>query len=78
MARRKNTNSGPQTVNRAYAFSYAFSSMKAYPYRALSLAITLSLGVSLIGSVLAWSDTGVQVSVDDYFENNAFQMLIDN
>jgi hypothetical protein len=52
--------------------------MKAYPYRALSLAITLSLGVSLIGSVLVWSDTGVQVSVDDYFENNAFQMLIDN
>ena len=52
--------------------------MKAYPYRALSLAITLSLGVSLIGSILVWSDTGVQVSVDDYFENNAFQMLIDN
>ncbi|MHA1935040.1 MAG: hypothetical protein ACW97A_07130, partial [Candidatus Thorarchaeota archaeon] len=78
MARRKNANSGPQTVNRAYAFSYAFSSMKAYPYRALSLAITLSLGVSLIGAVLVWSDTGVQVSVDDYFEHNAFQMLIDN
>jgi hypothetical protein len=52
--------------------------MKAYPYRALSLAITLSLGVSLIGAVLVWSDTGVQVSVDDYFEHNAFQMLIDN
>ncbi len=52
--------------------------MRAYPFRALSLALTLSLGVSLIGGVLIWADTGVQVSVDDYFDNNAFQMLVEN
>lgn len=64
--------------NRLYAFSYALSSMRAYPFRALSLALTLSLGVSLIGGVLIWADTGIQVSVDNYFNNNAFQMLIQN
>ncbi|MFW9968033.1 MAG: FtsX-like permease family protein [Candidatus Thorarchaeota archaeon] len=52
--------------------------MRAYPFRALSLALTLSLGVALIGSVLIWADTGVQVSVDNYFDNNAFQMLLKN
>jgi ABC-type lipoprotein release transport system permease subunit len=62
--------------NRLYAFSYALSSMRAYPFRALSLALTLSLGVSLIGGVLIWADTGIQVSVDNYFNTNAFQMLI--
>ncbi|MHA1653506.1 MAG: FtsX-like permease family protein [Candidatus Thorarchaeota archaeon] len=62
--------------NRLYALSYALGSMRAYPFRALSLAITLSLGVSLVGSVLIWADTGVQVSVNTYFDENAFQMLI--
>ncbi len=52
--------------------------MRAYPFRALSLALTLSLGVALISSVLIWSDTGIQVSVDSYFESNAFQMLVTN
>ncbi len=42
------------------------------------MALTLSLGVSLIGGILIWADTGVQVSVDDYFDNNAFQMLVQN
>ncbi|MFW9907974.1 MAG: FtsX-like permease family protein [Candidatus Thorarchaeota archaeon] len=75
----KKTKNGKQLPgNRLYAFSYAVSSMRAYPFRALSLALTLSLGVSLIGSVLIWADTGVQVSVDDYFDNNAFQMLLKN
>jgi len=50
--------------------------MRAYPFRALSLAITLSLGLSLVGSVLIWADTGVQVSVNNYFDNTAFQMMV--
>ena len=75
---RKSMNGKKLPGNRLYPFSYALSSMRAYPFRALSLALTLSLGVSLIGSVLIWADTGVQVSVDEYFETNAFQMLVEN
>ncbi|MCK5302513.1 MAG: hypothetical protein KAJ96_05160, partial [Candidatus Thorarchaeota archaeon] len=64
--------------NRAYPFSYALSSMRAYPFRALSLALTLSLGVSLVASVMVWSDTGVQVSVNGYFDSNSFQLMVHN
>jgi ABC-type antimicrobial peptide transport system permease subunit len=64
--------------NRAYSFSYALSSMRAFPFRALSLALTLSLGFSLIGSAVIWADTGVQVSIEEYFDENAFQLLVTN
>ena len=79
LARRKNNNGRKfQKGNRAYAFSYSLSSMKANPFRAISLALTLSLGVALIASVMIWSDTGIQVSVDEYFDNTAFQLLIED
>jgi ABC-type antimicrobial peptide transport system permease subunit len=52
--------------------------MKSYPFRALSLALTLSLGVSLVASIMIWSDTGIHVSVMQYFDENAFQFLIQN
>jgi len=68
----------PLKGNRVYAVSYALRSMRAYPFRALSLAFTLSLGLSLIGSVMIWADTGVQVSVDTYFDEASFQLLLDN
>jgi len=78
LAKRTRGDNKPARGNRAYAFSYAIRSMRAYPFRALSLAFTLSLGVSLIGSVMIWGDTGVQVSVDSYFDDTAFQMLLHN
>ncbi len=78
MVHRTKIETPPRKGNRAYAFSYALSSMRAYPFRALSLALTLSLGVSLVASVLVWSDTGVQVSVNGYFERNSFQLMVQN
>lgn len=72
----RNRNVTGPNGNRLYALSYTLSSMRAYPFRALSLALTLSLGVSLITSVMIWADTGVQVSLDDYFDENAFQMVV--
>ncbi|NWF95063.1 MAG: FtsX-like permease family protein [Candidatus Thorarchaeota archaeon] len=64
--------------NRLYALSYAMGSLKSYPFRALSLALTLSLGLSLVGSVLIWADTGLQVSVDEFFDSTSFQMAIED
>ncbi len=63
--------------NRLYPLSYALASMRSYPFRALSLAITLSLGVSLVGAVLIWADTGIQVSVNTYFDDSPFQMYVE-
>ncbi|MHA2004637.1 MAG: hypothetical protein ACW960_11085, partial [Candidatus Thorarchaeota archaeon] len=53
-----------------YSLSYSLSAMKANPFRALSLALTLGLGISLLTSNIVWADTGVQVSVDNYLENH--------
>ncbi|MGY5852738.1 MAG: FtsX-like permease family protein [Candidatus Thorarchaeota archaeon] len=77
MGESQSEGSAKKNGNPAYALSYAFSSMRAFPFRALSLALTLSLGVSLVASVLVWSDTGVQVTVDEYFDDTAFQMLVE-
>ncbi|MFW9793806.1 MAG: FtsX-like permease family protein, partial [Candidatus Thorarchaeota archaeon] len=60
--------------NKAYGLSYAVSSIRANPFRAISLALTLSLGISLFASTMVWGDTGVYVSIYEYLEENAFQM----
>ncbi|MBD3406242.1 MAG: FtsX-like permease family protein [Candidatus Lokiarchaeota archaeon] len=76
MAKGKTNGFSFRKGSRLYPFSYALSAMRSYPFRALSLALTLSLGVSLIGSVLIWADTGVTVSVDGYFDDNSFQLMV--
>ncbi|TFH08791.1 MAG: ABC transporter permease [Candidatus Thorarchaeota archaeon] len=62
--------------NKAYGLSYAMSSIRANPFRAFSLALTLSLGISLFASTMVWGDTGVYVSIYEHLENNAFQLQI--
>ncbi|MBS3793744.1 MAG: FtsX-like permease family protein [Candidatus Thorarchaeota archaeon] len=75
---RKTRNTNPFSGNRAYPLSYAIGSIKSNSTRAFSLAFTLALGVALVASVFVWADTGVHVSVNGYFEENSFQLLIDN
>ncbi|MHA1615023.1 MAG: FtsX-like permease family protein [Candidatus Thorarchaeota archaeon] len=62
--------------NNAYGLSYAISSIRANPFRAFSLALTLSLGISLFASTMVWGDTGVYVSINEHLEENAFQLQI--
>ena len=62
--------------NNAYGLSYALSSIRANPFRAFSLALTLSLGISLFASTMVWGDTGVYVSINEHLEENAFQLQI--
>ncbi|TFG96344.1 ABC transporter permease [Candidatus Thorarchaeota archaeon] len=62
--------------NNAYGLSYALSSLRANPFRAFSLALTLSLGISLFASTMVWGDTGVYVSINEHLEGNAFQIQI--
>ncbi|MFX0056212.1 MAG: FtsX-like permease family protein [Candidatus Hermodarchaeota archaeon] len=73
----KSASHGPFSKgSRFYSLSYALSAMKSNPFRSLSLALTLALGISLLTSNIVWTDTGVKVSVDTYLENNAFQLLV--
>jgi hypothetical protein len=63
--------------NRAYGLSYALSALRAHPFRAISLALTLSLGISLFASTMVWGDTGIYVSIYNYIEGNSYQIMVD-
>lgn len=60
--------------NSRYGLSYALSTIRANPFRAISLALTLSLGISLFASTMVWGDTGVYVSIYEYLETNSYQL----
>ncbi len=60
--------------NRGYGLSYALSAIRANPFRAITLALTLSLGISLFASTMVWGDTGVYVSIYEYLGDNAYQV----
>jgi ABC-type antimicrobial peptide transport system permease subunit len=62
--------------NRAYGLSYALSALKANPSRAITLALTLSLGISLFASTMVWGDTGIFVSMYNYLDNHMYQVQV--
>jgi ABC-type antimicrobial peptide transport system permease subunit len=62
--------------NRAYGLSYALSALRANPFRAISLALTLSLGISLFASTMVWGDTGIFVSIHDYLDKHPYQIVM--
>ena len=64
--------------NRAYGLSYALSALRANPFRAVSLALTLSLGISLFASTMVWGDTGIFVSIHEYLDDSSYQIQIDS
>ena len=64
--------------NKAYGLSYAISALRANPFRAISLALTLSLGISLFASTMVWGDTGIFVSIHEYLEDNSYQIVVDS
>ena len=73
VASKKTTKLKSQGSN-AYGLSYALSSLRANPFRAISLALTLSLGISLFASTMVWGDTGVYVSIYEHLEQNTYQL----
>ena len=76
MGAKRKTRKIQKQGNKAYGLSYALSSIRANPFRALSLALTLSLGISLFASTMVWGDTGVYVSIYEHLEENSFQIQL--
>ncbi|MHA2158561.1 MAG: FtsX-like permease family protein [Candidatus Thorarchaeota archaeon] len=76
MGAKRTTRKIQKQGNKAYGLSYALSSIRANPFRALSLALTLSLGISLFASTMVWGDTGVYVSIYEYLDDNSFQIQL--
>ena len=78
MGTSKNSKNAKTKGNRAYGFSYAISALRANPFRAISLALTLSLGISLFASTMVWGDTGIYVSIYEYLDGSTYQLKIDS
>ena len=76
MGASKNSRNIKTKGNRAYGLSYALSALKANPFRAITLALTLSLGISLFASTMVWGDTGIFVSMYDYLGNHMYQVQV--
>ncbi|MHA2396668.1 MAG: hypothetical protein ACXAC0_08180, partial [Candidatus Thorarchaeota archaeon] len=70
----RNSKSIKTKGNKGYGLSYALSALRANPFRAISLALTLSLGISLFASTMVWGDTGIYVSIYEYLDDNAYQI----
>jgi ABC-type antimicrobial peptide transport system permease subunit len=62
--------------SKSYGLSYALSTIRAHRFRAITLALTLSLGISLFASTMVWADTGVYVSIYEFLETNSYQLSI--
>jgi ABC-type antimicrobial peptide transport system permease subunit len=73
----KNSKKVKTKGNKAYGLSYALSALRANPFRAISLALTLSLGISLFASTMVWGDTGIFVSIHEYLDKNSYQIVVD-
>ena len=76
MGASKNSRNIKTKGNRAYGLSYALSALKANPFRAVTLALTLSLGISLFASTMVWGDTGIFVSIHDYLGDHMYQVQV--
>jgi ABC-type antimicrobial peptide transport system permease subunit len=72
----KNSKTTKTKGNKGYGLSYALSALRANPFRAISLALTLSLGISLFASTMVWGDTGIYVSIYEYLDDNAYQIKV--
>ncbi|UCE10128.1 MAG: FtsX-like permease family protein [Candidatus Thorarchaeota archaeon] len=57
-----------------WALFYAVSSLRNYPLRNMGIALILAIGVALPTTVFAWSNTGIEIAIGDYFSENAYQM----
>ena len=62
--------------SKSWPFLYAISSIKIHGIRNLGIVLLLSIGVAMPTVVFIWSATGTKLAVYDYFENNAYQCLV--
>ncbi|MFX1367359.1 MAG: FtsX-like permease family protein [Promethearchaeota archaeon] len=57
-----------------WAASYAVTSIRNHKVRNIGIALILAISISIPTTVFVWTGTGTSLAVDDYFENNAYQI----
>ncbi|MCK4566168.1 MAG: FtsX-like permease family protein [Candidatus Thorarchaeota archaeon] len=64
--------------NRLWAIGYALTSLKIYKVRNIGIALILAISIAIPTAIFAWTDTGTRLTVEDYFDNNAYQISVQN
>ena len=55
---------------------HGMSSIKGKKARNLGLIVILTLGITLIPSIMTWTSTGIKVSVDEFIDDTVYQLGI--
>ena len=64
--------------NRLWPLNYALASLNNSKVRNMGIALILAISVAIPTTVFAWTDTGTQLAVEDYFADNAYQLSVQN
>ncbi len=64
--------------NRLWPINYALTSIKNYKARNIGIALILAISVAVPTTVFAWTETGTQFAIEDYFADNAYQFSVQN
>jgi len=59
-----------------WSLSYALTSLKNYPVRNMGIALVLAIGIALPTTVFVWTTTGTELIVNEYFQEESYQMAL--
>ncbi|MCK5302204.1 MAG: ABC transporter permease, partial [Candidatus Thorarchaeota archaeon] len=59
-----------------WSLSYALTSLKNYPVRNMGIALVLAIGIALPTTVFVWTATGTEMVVNEYFQEESYQMAL--
>ncbi|TFF93455.1 hypothetical protein EU546_06175, partial [Candidatus Thorarchaeota archaeon] len=74
----KKTNKGTLKGSRLWALSYALSSLRTHKVRNIGIALILAISIAVPTTVFAWTETGMQLAVREYFQENTYQFSLSN
>ncbi len=62
--------------NRLWPINYALTSLKNSRTRNMGIALILAISIALPTTVFSWTNTGTQLAIRDYFDQNSYQFSI--
>lgn len=74
----KKNSKGILKGSRLWSLTYALSSIRTHKVRNVGIALILAISIAVPTTVFAWTETGMQLAVREYFNDNAYQFSLSN
>ncbi len=74
----KKNKKGVLKGSRLWSLTYALSSLRTHKVRNTGIALILAISIAVPTTVFAWTETGMQLAVREYFDDNAYQFSLSN